>query len=80
MLLCWAMPRTLLWFGFLRPPQERGAHEGGLQWCSPWVGVSRVPAQRRSPAEGQQQGRATGARLVLIIGVGRKYHNIAMKE
>ena len=52
----------------------------GLQWCSPWLGVSRVPAWRRSPAEGQEQGRAAGARLVPVIGVGGKYHHIAMKE
>lgn len=79
MLLCWAMLRPLLWFGFHRPPQEPGSHEGCGDAPRGW-GSPGYPARRCSPAEGQEQGHAAGARLVPIISIGGKYRNIAMKE
>lgn len=66
MLLCWAMPGTLLWFGFLRPPQGQGSQWAGVS------GVSGVPARGCSPAKDQEPGCAAGARLVPIIGIGGK--------
>lgn len=72
-----AQDSALVWLSQTSP---RTGVRRGLRRCSPWVRISGVPARWRSPAEGQEQGCAAAARLVPIIGVGGKYHNIAMKE